>query len=113
MNRIVRRAQKNFQFATIYEQRKTNQLLVSGFGNLSEALNNIGYCIEESMNNLSDTISVSLEKQNYILRDIIDHSQKQVQEIKGAIESEGKERQKHEEKEREMLDNIQRRRKLI
>lgn len=38
MKGIVRRAQGNFQFAMIYEQRKTNQLLVAGFTNLAQAL---------------------------------------------------------------------------
>ena len=39
MQAIVRKAQRNFQFATIYEQRKTNQILVAGFTTLAQALN--------------------------------------------------------------------------
>ena len=91
LQNIVRQAQKNFQFATIYEQRKTNQILVAGFGSLAEALNNMSYRIEESISCLSDTISVSFEKQGAILRDIRDQSQ----DIKVAIESNGKSRQEH------------------
>ena len=42
MRAVVRRAQKDFHFATIYEQRKTNQLLVAGFSSLGQAINELG-----------------------------------------------------------------------
>ena len=103
---IVREAQKNYHFASIYHKRKTNQILVAGFGSLEEALNNMSYRIEESISCLSDTISVSFEKQGDILRE-------QSRDIKVAIESEGGKRQEDERKERDILDNIRRQKKLI
>lgn len=39
---LVRRGQKSFRFATIYEQRRTNQILIAGFTSLGEALDRIG-----------------------------------------------------------------------
>lgn len=102
MRQLVRQAQKDFQFATIYEQRKTNQILVAGFGNLADTINNMTYRIEASINSLSDVISISFENQNELFREQI-----------VSIGMEGNERRKHEEKEREMLDNIQRRKKPV
>ncbi len=106
MRKVVRQAQKDFEFATIYEQRKTNQILVAGFGSLANAINNMTYRIEDSISSLSSAISVSFEEQNELLRE-------QLGEINDSIKTEGKQRRDHEEKEREMLDNIQSRRKPL
>ncbi len=57
MRDIVRKAQRDFQFATIFEQRKTNQLLVAGFTNLAQALDGMGRRIESSIMDLEDQIS--------------------------------------------------------
>ena len=57
LREIVRTAQKNFQFAVIYEQRKTNQLLSIGFANLAQALGEIAWRIDESTSTLSTSIS--------------------------------------------------------
>jgi hypothetical protein len=57
---IVRKAQTNFQFAVIFEQRKTNQLLHTGFGNLGAAIYSLGDSINASLSNLSK----SLQAQN-------------------------------------------------
>jgi hypothetical protein len=42
MREIVRMAQKDFQFATIYEHRKANQLHVVGFSTLDQTISEIG-----------------------------------------------------------------------
>ncbi len=54
---IVRKAQCNFQFATIYEQRKTNQFLVAGFTTLAQALDGMGQRIASSIGDLGSNIS--------------------------------------------------------
>jgi len=56
MRQIVRAAQRNFQFASIYEQRKTNQLLVAGFKNLAQAIDQIGWQISTSIDNLAQSV---------------------------------------------------------
>lgn len=38
MDSLVGKAQTNFQFASIYEQRRTNALLIAGFSNLGQAI---------------------------------------------------------------------------
>ena len=56
MKEIVRNAQRNFQFATIYEQRKTNQILVAGFTNLAQALDQMTWQIANSIDNLVGSV---------------------------------------------------------
>lgn len=61
MHGIVRAAQKDFQFATIFEQRKTNQLLVHGFGSLGFALAEMSSRLENSLSALEWELSDSTE----------------------------------------------------
>ena len=49
---IVSSAQRDFQFAMIYEQRKTNQIVVAGFTNLGSALDDMTYRIVFSIDEL-------------------------------------------------------------
>lgn len=56
MAQIVRTAQRNFEFSTIYEQRRTNQILIAGFNSLSQALDGLGQQLTESINGLNDNI---------------------------------------------------------
>ena len=60
LNSIIRDAQKDFQFATIYEQRKTNKLLFWGFANLGEAIDGIAYTIERSVDELNDSMTYAI-----------------------------------------------------
>lgn len=59
---IVRKAQKNFEFSTIYEQRKTNKLLVSGFSTLASAIYSIGDAITSSLNDLSKNLDFNFDE---------------------------------------------------
>jgi len=52
MHSVVRLAQKDFEFATIFEQRKTNRLLVSGFGTLAWAVAEMGVRLQKSISRL-------------------------------------------------------------
>jgi len=61
LSQIVRTAQRNFQFATIFEQRKTNQLLYAGFGTLGAAISSLGSAISSSLSDLSDSVHSSLD----------------------------------------------------
>ena len=56
----VRMAQRNFEFSTIYEQRKTNKLLYEGFRNLGDAIYSLGDRITDSLNDLSRNLESSL-----------------------------------------------------
>lgn len=61
LNAIVRRAHRNFQFATIYEQRKTNQILVAGFTSLGQALEGMTRRITSSIDDLECKLSHARE----------------------------------------------------
>jgi hypothetical protein len=56
MHGIVRRAQRDFQFSVIYEHRHTNQILVAGFRNLAQAVDEMASRIAESIDSLTTSI---------------------------------------------------------
>lgn len=100
LSAMVRAAQKDFQFATIYELRKTNKLLVAGFKTLALAISDLGDAIYESLNDLSRNLHVSLGE--LVKQAAADAAHRR------EFEREVVESQSRQE---EMLDNIQRRRK--
>jgi hypothetical protein len=114
---LVRMAQCNFQFATIYEQRKTNQLLVAGFVNLGQALNGMGQRISSSIDGLSNQISeMSLTLNESVTRfreESLQSGQQlieSVEELNSTMQKEASNRTEQYERALTMLDNIQRRR---
>jgi hypothetical protein len=58
----VRLGQTNFQFANIWEHRRTREVLIAGFRTLGEAVNNLGATIESSISNLEQTVSSDFAK---------------------------------------------------
>lgn len=104
MRSVVRRAQKNFQFATIYEQRKTNQLLVVGFSTLGQAINELGARLESSLDTLGSSVSIAISDASSQIASEIELSREQAAQDAAA-------QRQHDSQEREMLDNIQHRRK--
>jgi hypothetical protein len=108
---IVRNAQRNFQFATIYEQRKTNQILVSGFTNLAQALVQMTSRITSSIEELSNSVGFMTSTIEESAR--ISHSRQEAI-LEATIQSreefseQATEQAQREERALEMLDNIQR-----
>jgi uncharacterized protein YfcZ (UPF0381/DUF406 family) len=110
MKGIVRTAQCNFEFATIYEQRKTNQILVAGFTSLAQALDRMTVQITASIDDLrssvdlmSSTLNDSLCAIHTRMSDMAETSGHHHEELmEGA--STGASREKAA---LEMLDNIQ------
>lgn len=90
LSKIVRIAQRNFEFSTIYEQRKTNQLLYEGFRNLGDAIYSIGDRITNSLNELSYSLDSSLNdiisSTNENSRIISDNIQEQTRRLDGYAE---------------------------
>jgi uncharacterized protein YfcZ (UPF0381/DUF406 family) len=101
---IVRAAQRNFQFATIYEQRKTNQILIAGFTNLAQALERMTSQITASIDDLTGSVSVMTSTLNESMRAI--HSR--MSDIAEEINKRHDKGAARERKALEMLDNIQR-----
>lgn len=98
--RIVRMGQTNFQFATIWEQRKTREVLIAGFQTLGEAVNNIGTVIESEIKNLKENMTTNIVNLT-----------EEVNETRRTIDLHGDEQAKTLDEQTKMLDNIQRGRK--
>lgn len=113
MAAIVRRAQRSFEFSVIYEQRKTNQILVTGFRNLADALERMSeqisasiYALAESVDSMGDRLNESIRLVHAEMKDLNDFSREQSAEL----ERDAAARVVREEQVVEMLDNIQRHR---
>ena len=108
MEGIVRGAQRDFQFASIYEQRKTNQILVAGFRSLAHALQGMSAQLATSLQELSFKVDS--------VRWTIDSSMGTIDDRLVAIGQDFSkataERSSRERTALEMLDNIQRHKRL-
>lgn len=124
LSELCRAAQKDFQFATIYEQRKTNQLLYAGFGTLASGLANMQNAISTALNGLSQTLGSRLDdilvasrSQAESLNELMTEAHSQTDALDALLavsetQVEHLEEAKHEtKKQSEMLDNIQREKK--
>lgn len=60
--RIIRLGQTNFEFANIWEHRRTRDVLIAGFRTLGEAVNNLAVVIETSIYTLQESISSEVAK---------------------------------------------------
>jgi low affinity Fe/Cu permease len=118
LNGIVWEAQRNFQFATIYEQRKTNQILVGGFTNLATALDQMTSKITKSIDDLTGSVDVMTSTLDESLRaihsqvgnivDIEERTSQQINQQHDELMEKISEGVAREEKVLKMLDNIQR-----
>ena len=57
LRRVVRMGQTNFQFANIWEHRRTREVMIAGFRTLGEAVNNLGSTVESAVYGLQQSIS--------------------------------------------------------
>lgn len=62
LRHIARMGQTNFQFANIWEHRRTREVLIAGFRTLGEAVNNLGATIEYSISDLQQSVSSDVAK---------------------------------------------------
>ncbi|MFY9825459.1 MAG: hypothetical protein WAM82_29060 [Thermoanaerobaculia bacterium] len=52
--------QTSFEFATIWEQRRTREVLIAGFRNLGEAMSNLRFAIQGSVEELKGALSSNI-----------------------------------------------------
>jgi len=78
---IVRKAQCNYQFANIFVKRKTNQILVTGFKNLAQALEQMTCQLIESVDNLSTQVTNSTMSLNMRLENISNNNKEHYEQI--------------------------------
>ncbi|MGH6826224.1 hypothetical protein [Methyloceanibacter sp.] len=118
LKQIVRKAQRNFQFATIYEQRRTNEILIAGFTSLGEAIHGVGERLQESVEALGDQINDLSSSINDLSSSMTENNEKLIEvaqgipsAIKGAdtnMQAMVADQAARQEKANRMLDNIQR-----
>ena len=82
-NRIFRMAQKDFQFASIWEHRQTRNVLIAGFSTLGEVINNLEYTINASLSDLQYSVSRGFDSSIHEQR----QTQKQIDEYGEVIEN--------------------------
>jgi hypothetical protein len=54
---IVRRADTDFEFANIFNQRRTHTILIAGFNNLGSALAGLSARISSDMANMAQSVN--------------------------------------------------------
>ena len=111
LSEIVYKAHKNPNFALIYGQRKTNQLLYAGFGTLAEGIYRMQDAITDSLNDLSSSLETRLEDlvstsraQANIISSLTDH----VASSTEAQREYEKDSLNEEKKQTEILENMRR-----
>lgn len=60
--RVTRLGKTNFHFSNIWEHRSTRESIVQGFRTLSDAVDNLGYTIEASIQELQESISSDMAR---------------------------------------------------
>jgi methyl-accepting chemotaxis protein len=118
LKKVVRTAQRHRDFAIIYEQRRTNQILIAGFANLGEAIDGMGHRIVLSVRNLADRISDMSSTLDTALDTLgsslisIDESNQQItrniEELHSTVQNANAERSERHARALAMLNNIQR-----
>lgn len=106
---LVRKAQRNYEFASIYEQRKTNQILVAGFNNLSDAIRDMTSKITSSINKLSksmDSVSSKIEEVESTVEARAEKIEESAENKYKEMKKETSERKTKEKKALEMLEDI-------
>lgn len=111
MNAIVRSAQKDYHFADIYVNLKTNQLLVAGFTTLGQAINNLGDSLHSSLFELESSVTTAISESSYAHQRAASDLLAEVQLSREESARDSEARREHEQKELDMLDNIQRHKK--
>lgn len=110
LNQLVRQAQRSFEFSMIYEQRKTNQLLVAGFTTLASALDGMGRRLASSIDELSASVDRSFIALQTNVEGLAQEIRASSEGVGEAVRESGRELAQRHDRALEMLDNIQRRR---
>lgn len=61
LREVVRLGQTSFEFSSIWEQRKTREVLIDGFENLGQAVVQLGEAVAGSVSQLESTVARDLE----------------------------------------------------
>lgn len=108
MTRIVGRAQRDFYFATIFEQRRTNQILTSGFATLAQAIEGMGDRITSSIDDLGSLVSEHAIQMKSGMENLASGSE----QLHVTLKEEAARLSERQERTIELLDSIHRERRI-
>ena len=122
MKRLAERiaeAQRDFQFSSIFEQRRTTSAIVTGFRNTQEAITSLQNDIVSSLSDLQGSLESGLENLSSNIRvgfdDLAESHKQSAAELRETLDGHAKEASERDTKHQKFtegaLDNIQNRRK--
>jgi len=87
LNTIVRKGQSKFEFANIWEHRKTQKILIAGFSTLEQAINNMRDTIVSAINNLNSSMKSEFRESRKIQLEMINSFESSQQTISNTLNS--------------------------
>lgn len=96
LQQVVRLGQTNYEFASIWEQRKTREVLIEGFDTLGQAIVELGSAITGSVSKLESRMASELAE-----------TRAAQEEVRKAIETHGKTQERLLEEQRDSLRRIE------
>jgi hypothetical protein len=115
LQKQIAEAQRDFQFSTIFEQRRTTSAVVAGFSNMQDAIRNLQNEVVNSISNLQSALESGLENISSNLREGFDgmkeSQQQSAAELRDTLDKHAKEESERDAKHHKFteaaLDNIQ------
>ena len=115
----IAEAQRDFQFSSIFEQRRTTSAIVTGFRNTQEAITNLQNAVVSSLSDLQGSLESGLEMISSNIHsgfeNLAESQRQSAAELRETLDSHAKEASTRDGKHHEFiegaLDNIQNRRK--
>jgi hypothetical protein len=96
LQQVVRLGQTNFEFASIWEQRKTREVLIEGFDTLGQAIVELGSAITGSVSKLESRMASELAESRAVQ-----------EEVRKAIGTHGQTQERLLEEQRDSLKRIE------
>lgn len=106
LRQLVRVAQRDFEFASIFEQRKTHRLLVEGFAGLDDAVAAMTGRLEASISSLNSSIARLQDD----LHDSLDSIHEEIRGVRDEISASDAASARRARKTQSLLGSIRRRR---
>jgi dGTP triphosphohydrolase len=115
---VIGRAHRDFQFASIYEQRKTTTAVIAGFRSIQEAVTRLRDDIVNSINDLQQSLGPALTAISSAIETAGEQHQEALAQLQETLDAhaaaaceKGRQNAKHQDFVEEALDNIQHQRK--
>jgi gas vesicle protein len=110
LRRLMRLGETNFQFASILESRKTRKAIVAGFRSLHDAIDDLGYKIEDTVSELRDSMSSNLAQvveEQIRTRETVDGTPEVIEKTRLTVEERASKIDDRLREQTRILDNIQ------